>query len=132
MAWNVAVSQEQIAFLMEAGLIYRDARKFQEAEKVFAGVRALAPKSEVPEVALGTLRFAEGKLDQAIKHYQNALKLNPRSAFAHAQLGEALAFKGDAAEARKHLKQAVEIDPRGESGDHARSVTAYLEKAARQ
>jgi tetratricopeptide (TPR) repeat protein len=132
MAWNVQVSQEQIAFLMEAGLIYRDAKKFQEAETVFAGVRALAPKSEVAEVALGTVRFAEGKLDQAIKHYQTALKLNDRSAFAHAQLGEAYCFGGDAENARKYLKKAIELDPRGESGDHARSLMAYLEKAAKQ
>jgi tetratricopeptide (TPR) repeat protein len=116
---------------MEAGLIYRDARKFQEAEQVFTGVRALAPKSEVPEVALGTLRFAEGKLEQAIKHYQNALKLNERSAFAHAQLGEAYCFGGDAESARKHLKKAIEFDPRGECGDHARSLIAFMDKSAK-
>lgn len=131
MAWNLQVSQEQIAFLMEAGLIYRDAKRFQEAEQVFAGVRALAPKSEVAEVALGSLRFAEGKLDQAIRHYQNALKLKENSAFAHAQLGEAYAFGRDAESARKHLKKAIEIDPRGESGDHARSLMAYLEKTSK-
>lgn len=127
MAWNVQASQEQIAFLMEAGLIYRDAKRFQEAEQVFNGVRSLAPKSEVPEVALGTLRFAEGNLEGAIRHYQTALQLNPRSAFAHAHLGEAHLFRKEPEQAREHLKKAGEIDPRGEFGELARSLMAYLE-----
>jgi tetratricopeptide (TPR) repeat protein len=130
-AWNVQVPQEQIAFLMEAGLIYRDARRFDEAEQVFAGVRGLAPKSDVPEVALGTVRFAQGKFDEAIRHYQTALKLNDRSAFAHAHLGEAYIFRKDAEHARTHLKKAIEIDPRGEFGELARSLMAYLEHASK-
>lgn len=131
MPWNVETPQEQIAFLMEAGMIYRDAKRFREAEQVFAGVRALAPKSEVGEVALGTVRFAEGKLDQAIRHYQIALKLNERSAFAHAHLAEAYAFGNDAAAARRHIEAALRLEPRGESGDHARSVAEYLARAAK-
>jgi tetratricopeptide (TPR) repeat protein len=130
-AWNVEIPHEQIAFLMEAGIIYRDARRFREAEQVFAGVRALAPKSEVGEVALGTVSFAEGKLDQAIRHYRNALKLNERSAFAHAHLAEAYAFANDRASARKHVEAALKLDARGEAGDHARSLAAYLEKIAK-
>jgi tetratricopeptide (TPR) repeat protein len=129
MAWNVQAPQEQLAFLMEAGLILRDAKRFREAEQVFAGVRALAPKNEAGEVALGTVRFAEGKLPEAIRHYQTALKLNERSAFAHAHLGEAYAFGGDAVSARRHLQKAIELEPRGASAEHARSVVAYLEAA---
>ena len=128
MAWNVETPHEQIAFLMEAGLIYRDAKRFREAEEVFAAVRALAPKSEVGEVALGTVRFAEGKLQQAIRHYRIALKLNERSAFAHAHLGEAYAFANDAASARRHIEAAIRLEPKGASSEHARSVAAYLEK----
>lgn len=129
MAWTVQAPQEQIAFLMEAGIIYREAKRFREAEQVFAGVRALAPQSEVGEVAVGTVRFAEGKLDQAIRHYQNALKLNERSAFAHAHLAEAYAFANDAASARRHVEAAIKLDPRGDAAEHARGVAAYLDKA---
>jgi tetratricopeptide (TPR) repeat protein len=117
---------------MEAGLIYRDTKRYREAVQVFAGVRALAPQSEVGEVALGTVRFAEGKLEEAIRHYQNALKLNERSAFAHAHLGEAYVFGNDAPAARRHLAAAILLDPRGKSGEHARSLTAYLEKSAKR
>jgi tetratricopeptide (TPR) repeat protein len=117
---------------MEAGLIYRDAKRYREAVQVFTGVRALAPQSEVGEVALGSVRFAEGKLDEAIRHYQNALKLNERSAFAHAHLGEAYVFAHDAPAARRHLSAAILLDPRGESGEHARSLTAYLKKSVKK
>lgn len=132
MAWTVQTPHEQLAFLMEAGLIYRDAKRFREAVQVFSGVRALAPKSEVGEVALGTVRFAEGKLELAIRHYQTALKLNERSAFAHAHLGEAYIFADEPAAARRHLAAAMQLDPRGESGEHARSLTAYLEQTAKR
>src|SRR5438309_2279326 len=44
MAWDVVASHDELALLMEAGLIYRDAKKFQEAREVFGGVRALVPQ----------------------------------------------------------------------------------------
>jgi tetratricopeptide (TPR) repeat protein len=115
MKWNVAPSKEEIALLMEAGFIYRDARRFQEARDVFQGVRALAPSSEVPEVALGTVAFHEADFAAAAKHYKRALDLNPSSAYAYAHLGELSLFQKDKDAARVHLKKAVELDhPRGE------------------
>lgn len=131
MAWNVQTSHEEIAFLMEAGLICRDARRFQQAVEIFIGVRSLLPKSEIPEVALGTVRFAEGDLDKAVRHYQTALKINPNSAYAHVHLGEALAFGRRQEDARTHFKRAVELDPRGKMGDMARGLTQYLDQLAR-
>ena len=131
MAWNVQTSHEEIAFLMEAGLICRDSRRFSLAVEIFTGVRSLVPKSEVPEVALGTVRFAEGDLDKAVRHYQTALKLNPNSAYAHVHLGEALVFGNKGSEARAHLKRALEFDPRGKIGDMARGLTQYLDQLAR-
>ena len=131
MAWNVRTSQEEIAFLMEAGMICRDARRFSQAIEIFTGVRSLAPKSEVPEVALGTVRFAEGDLDKAVRQYETALKLNPASAYAHVHLGEALLFGKKQDEARTHLKCAVELDPRGKMGDMARGLSQYLDQLAK-
>jgi tetratricopeptide (TPR) repeat protein len=122
MSWNIHPEHEELAFLMEAGLIYRDAKRFLEAEEVFRGVRALVPDSDVPEVALGTLYFARGKMKDAQKHYTRALELNPRSAFAYAHLGEAQLFQKDKAAAQKSLKRAVELDPKGDHGRLARSL----------
>jgi tetratricopeptide (TPR) repeat protein len=127
MAWNLQVPQEQLAFLMEAGLICRDAKRFQEAGQIFAGVHALAPKSEVPEVALGTLCFAQGDLDGAFKHYRHALALNPKSAWAIVHLGEACLARGEREEARAQWKKALDLDPRGEHGELARSLLGFLD-----
>lgn len=128
MAWNIQPSREEIAFLMETGVILREARRYPEAEEVFRGVRALLPRNEVPEVALGTVQMAMGEVQKAIGHYEKALKLNADSAFAHAQLGEAYLFRKDRVPAKKHLDEAIRLDPRGESGAHARTLTELLNK----
>ena len=128
MAWSIQPSREEIAFLMEAGVIYRDSKRFAEAGEVFRGVRALVPRSEVPEVALGSVQLAAGEVKKAIGHYEKALKLNAESAFAHAQLGEAYTFSKDRAAAKKHLDEAIRLDPRGENGAHARTLLELLKK----
>lgn len=127
MKWDIAPSNEELAFLMEAGFIYRDAKQFQEARDVFSGVRALTPQSEIPEVALGTVSFQEADFDKAAKHYQKAIELNPKSAYAYAHLGEANLFKKDKEGARQNLKKAMELDPRGEFGKMARSLLDLTE-----
>ena len=132
MAWHVTPTNEEVAFLMEAGLIYRDSGKFADAEAVFRGVRALIPASEVPEVALGTLAVGQGDFKAAVLHYQNAIKLNERSAFAHAHLGEAYVLSQDFQEARKHLGRALELDPRHEAGRFAKGVLEFLDQQTKK
>lgn len=127
MKWDIVPSNDELALLMEAGFIYRDARQFQEAAEVFAGVRALLPQSEVPEVALGTVRFHQADFDGATKHYNKALEVNGRSAYAHAHLGEVYLFQKDKDKARQHLKKALELDPRGEFGKMARSLLEFAD-----
>src|SRR4051794_23536605 len=117
MAWNIQVAAEEIGLLMEAGFIYRYARKFEEARDVFRGIRALRPASEVPEVALGGVSFDEGNITAAIAHYKKAIQIEPKSAYAYAHLGEAQAFANDKEGARRSLRRAQELDPRGEHGN---------------
>jgi len=122
MAWTVNTSNEELAFLMEAGFLYRALQKHQEAAAVFKGVRALLPKSEVPEVALGTVAFQQGDFENAGRHYRRALELNPRSAWAYAHLGELVLFQMDKEQARAYLKTAIDLDPRGPYGKLARAL----------
>jgi tetratricopeptide (TPR) repeat protein len=122
MGWNVSPAQEELAFLMEAGFLYRDLKQHSRAREVFDGVRALAPRSEVPEVAMGTVSLEQGEFDQAEKHYRRALELNPRSAYAYAHLGELTLFRMDREGARPHLRQALELDPGGQYGKMARDL----------
>jgi tetratricopeptide (TPR) repeat protein len=123
---GVDVSQDEIIFLMEAGFIYRDAGKYQEARDVFRGVMALKPDSEIPQVAIGTTLFVEGKLDEAIVEYQAALTKQPDSAYAYAHLGEALFMKKEFDAARENLSRAVELDEDGDYGRMARSILEVL------
>jgi tetratricopeptide (TPR) repeat protein len=127
MAWTVNPSNEEIAFLMEAGFLYRDLQKHQEARDVFKGVRALAPKSEAPEVALGTVAFQQGDFEGAERHYRRALELNRRSAWAYAHLGELALFQVNKDLARAHLKTAIDLDPRGDYGKLARALLDFAE-----
>ena len=128
MTWNVDASPDEIAFLMEAGLIYRDARRFDDAAVVFRGVRALLPKSEVPLVALGTLEFERGNLANAVTHYKEALKLNEKSAYAHSHLAEAYLMSNEIEPARAHSKLAIQLDARGEAGRFARSLSELMDR----
>ncbi|KAB2835880.1 tetratricopeptide repeat protein, partial [bacterium] len=98
------------------------------AKEVFEGVVALAPKSEVPLVALGNVYCVQAKFDQAIKTYKEALEVDPKSAFATAYLGEALFFKGDKEKAVEVLEKAAKMDPDGKSGDFARSLLDLIKK----
>jgi tetratricopeptide (TPR) repeat protein len=122
MTWTINPSKEEIAMLMEAGFICRETKKFQEAHDVFAGVRALLPKSDVAEVALGTVFFHQSDFDNAIAHYQRALEKNPRSAYAYAHLGEAYLFKLEKEKARSFLQKAIELDARSNSASMARHL----------
>lgn len=125
MAWNINPSNEEIALLMESGIIYRESRKFADAREVFLGVQALLPKSDVVEVALGTVSFHQGDFEDAGRHYQAALKLNTRSAYAHAHLGELELFQKNKVKAVEHLKEAIKLDPRGVYGKFARTLLDF-------
>jgi tetratricopeptide (TPR) repeat protein len=120
--WTIAPSNDELAFLVESGLIYRDASNFQAAHDVFTGVKALYPNHDFPEVFLGTVEFQQSHFDAAEAHYRRALELNPRSAFAYAHLGEVFLFRKDKETARTHLKTAMSLDPLGSSGKLARRL----------
>jgi len=119
---NVNPSREELAFLVEAGIVYRDAGRFSQAREVLAGVRALLPQSDTVKVLLGTVSFHEGDFDGAERHYREALEFNPRSAYAYAHWGELCLFRKDKTTAETHLKEAIKLDPRGTYGSLARRL----------
>lgn len=122
----IDVPRDDLVMLLEAGYIYLAMTKFKEAKQVFEGVIALAPKHEVPRVALGNVLFAQKKYLPAIRALKEALKLNPESAFAQAHLGEALLFNGKKDQALEALKKASELEPKGKAGNFARSLTELI------
>ena len=128
--WTVAPAKEEAGFLVEAGIIYRDARNYPAARDVFTGVKMLFPQHDFPEVLLGTVDFHEGNFEAAEGHYRKALEVNPRSAYAYAHLGEAAMFRKDKEAARAHLRSALTLDPLGSSGKMARALMDTLDKVA--
>lgn len=124
----IPVPSEDLRILLESGYLYLGMQRYKEAKEVFEGVVVLAPKSEVPLVALGNVYCVQGKFDQAIKTYQEALEVEPNSAFATAYLGEAQFFKGQKEKAVGNLEKASKMDPSGKSGEFARSLLDLIKK----
>ncbi len=124
----VPIAREDLIILMEGGYLYLRMGRFQEAREVFEGVSVLAPESDVPLVALGSVYFGQMKYDLAIKNYRKALGVKPDSAFARAYLGESLFFKGLKDEALTELQKAATLEPTGKSGDFARTLMDAIHK----
>lgn len=108
-----------LAVMVEAGFIYLGMQRFEDAKKVFEGVRVLAPEDDVPVVALGNVEFCRGNLKKAMKYYDEALNIDSKSLFANVYMGEALLFDGKKDEAIEFLKNVKKVDPRGSAGGFA-------------
>ncbi|MDO8461921.1 MAG: tetratricopeptide repeat protein [Deltaproteobacteria bacterium] len=124
----VPIERDDLVVMMETGYIYLGMGRFAEAKEVFEGVSILAPESDVPWVAMGSVSFAQGKFDQAIQCYKKALGLKKDSPFAHSFMGEVLFFKGQKEEAIQELKKATSLDPEGKSGGFAHALLEAIEK----
>src|SRR5688572_23316180 len=110
----VPMQKAQAVLMLEAGYLYMDMGKLDLAREVLTGCSTLMPKSEVPQLALGTLEFAQGKHEKALQAYRQAQRLAPRSGLPHAHVGEALLFMGKLVEGMKELKTAKTIEPDGD------------------
>lgn len=128
----VEVSRREAQLLLEAGYIYMELGKFQEADDVFQGVCSLLPKNDVPRIALGHLFMSQSRIDEAIQSYKNAIKLRPESATAHAFLGEAYLFKGKTELALPTLQKAQELDTSPEEEGSARRLALSLLQAHKE
>jgi tetratricopeptide (TPR) repeat protein len=120
----VPLARREAMILLEAGYLWLDMGQFEKAREVFAGAAVLMPKSEVPQLALGSLEFAQGRHDKALQAYRAAQRLAPNSGLPRAHAGEALLFMGKVPEAMKELKAAMDLEP---EGDGARLAKALLE-----
>lgn len=118
----IDVERDDLVLMLEAGYIYLAMTKFKEALKVFEGVTLLAPKHDVPQVAVANVLFAQGKYLESIRLLKKAIKDKPDSAFAYSHLGESQLFYGKQEEAQESLKKAIELEPTGKSAEFAQSL----------
>lgn len=122
------LEREHLGLMMEAGYVYLGMQRFKEAHDVFEGVANLAPDSEIPLIALGSVCFCQGKFANAIKNYKKALKADPESLYALAYMGEAMLFMGKEKDALKQLDEVSRKDPNGAAGNFARALLDALKK----
>lgn len=123
----VQVTREEKRFLMEAALLYRDSRRYAEAEATFTGILPIVEDKYLVMVGLGSVHFEQAQFNEAVESFEAAIKLHPRSAIAYAHLGEALAFAKHREEADLALQKAVELDPSGqEGGEMAKTIQKFL------
>lgn len=123
----IDVPRDDLVTMLEAGYIYLAMKKFKEAKEVFEGVGLMAPKHDIPQVALSCVYFTQCKFLEAIRVLKQAIKDNPNSAFAYSHLGESQMFYGKRDEAYESLRKASGLEPTGKSGDFARSLIQLMD-----
>lgn len=124
----IDIDRVHLGVMMEAGYILLGMQRFKEAREVFEGISVMAPESDIPYVALGSVEFCQGKFAQAVKNYKSALKINPESLYAQAYMGEAMFFMGKKGEAVESLKKVEKIDKGGKAGDFATALLDAIKK----
>ena len=115
----INIDRSYLGLMMEAGYILLGMQRYKEAKEVFEGVTVMAPDSDIPLVALGSVEFCQGKFPLALKNYKTALKKDPKSTYAKAYMGEALFFMGKKKEAVETLAKISKSDKDGRAGDFA-------------
>jgi tetratricopeptide (TPR) repeat protein len=126
----VPTTKQQAMLMLEAAYLWMDLGKFEHAREILIGATALMPKSEVPQLALGTLEFNQGHFEKALPVFRRAQQLAPRSALPRAHVGETLLFMGKVNEAMKELKIALELEPDGDGAKFAEALVAAKEAGA--
>ncbi|MCL2178400.1 MAG: tetratricopeptide repeat protein [Proteobacteria bacterium] len=124
----VPTTKTQARILLETGYLWMDMGRFVEAQEVFMGAALLMPKSEVPQLALGTLDLVQGRFEKALQTFRVAQRLAPKSALPHVHVGEALLFMGKEVAALKELQQAKQMEPEGDAAKFADSLLDCREK----
>ena len=124
----IDIDRSYLGLMMEAGYILLGMQRFKEAKEVFEGIMVMAPDSDIPIVALGSVEFCQGKFATAMKQYKIALKKNPESSYAQAYVGEALFFMGKKKEAIQELKKVSKIDRGGKAGDFSVALLDAINK----
>jgi len=124
----VPTTKIQARILLETGYLWMDMGRFEEAYTLFRGAALLMSKSEVPQIALGTLELVQGKFEKALQAFRAAQRLAPQSALPHAHAGEALLFMGKEAAALKELEQAKRMEPDSDAAMFADSLLDCRQK----
>ena len=123
---QVKTGDEELRVMLESGLFLREAGRFDEAERIFLGVRELVPLSDVPLVALSSLAVRRGDLDKALQLCEEALTADPKSIFARVHHAEVLLYQRRREEAETELRDIIAAAP---ESPHTPTARALLDAA---
>jgi predicted Zn-dependent protease len=123
---EIKPGDEELRVILESGFVLRDAGRLDDAEAVFAGMIELLPESELPHVALGTIKLQRGEFAEAQNACEEGLALKPGSLYARVHRAEALLFQGRRSEAESELREVIATDPQSA---HSRTAQALLDAA---
>jgi tetratricopeptide (TPR) repeat protein len=126
----VPMTKQQAMLMLEAAYLWMDLGKWDNARELLAGATVLMPKSEVPQLALGSLEFNQGHFDKALQVFRRAQQLAPRASLPRAHAGETLLFLGKVNEAMKDLKAALDLEPGSDGAKFAEALIAAKETGA--
>jgi len=93
------------------GLQFRNKGQFPQAEQEYRAATNLDPKNANNWVALSSVYFQEGKLDDAVSTAHRALQLDTNLDRAHVALGVAIGTQGDYDGAAAEFRKAVKLNP---------------------
>lgn len=122
----VPLSKQQAMLLLESAYLLMELGNVEHARETAFGCALLMPKSEVPQMALGTIEFNAQRYDKALQAYRAAQRLAPKSALPRAHCGEALQAMGKYAEAMKELNAAVDVEPGSQGAQFALALMVVV------
>lgn len=122
----VKTDDEELRVMLESGLVLREAGRLDEAEKIFLGVREIAPQSDVPLVALSSIAARRNDFEEAMRLCEEALRAEPSSVFARVNRAEILLYQKKTQEAESQLQEIIEKNP---DSPHARTAQSLLDVA---
>lgn len=121
---SVKTNEEELRVMLESGLVLRESGRLDEAEKIFLGVREIAPQSDVPLVALSSIEARRGNFEQALELCDEALRYEPNSLYARVNHAEILLYQKRREEATAELREIIEKNP---DSPHSRTAQSLLE-----
>lgn len=104
--------RDRVATLVNRGIIYNLASKYDRAIADFEAALAIDVSTAEAYLNRGNSRFYQGRLNDAVTDYSRAIDLKiDRLAIAHYDRAIAFASLGKFAEAKADLEAALAIDP---------------------
>jgi len=107
----LSLDEENIGAIYNIGLVQKDLKNYQEAERQMKEVLRRAPFHELATYTLAQVYRESKQYDQARDQYIQALKVSPASANIITELGMVYEAQGKKADAIKQYKEALRFVP---------------------